>query len=373
MAYRAATCWSPGFFTKNKSMTINKIFALAFCALVAFGCKKNELRNPAETGGGGTTPATPRPASIGYVGDTADTKPTVKSGVVMMGGGADVDAAIRWMIDRSGGGNAVIIRATGTDAYNSYMKGLGTLQSVETLLINSRDLANNATVAQIIKNAELLFIAGGDQSDYTNYWKGTKTADAINYLLTEKKAPVGGTSAGCAILGQLYYSGENGSVTSAEAIANPYRSTVTLYKDDFLKANFLQNVITDQHYITRTRQGRNRVFLARSIKDWGIYAKGISMDERSAVCMDENGNAKVIGSGKAYFLTTQTGKAPETCELGKPLVWQSELKAVKAYEITGTSAGAGNFSISDFDATKATGGKWYWWWVEGGEWKFSDM
>jgi cyanophycinase len=354
-------------------MIKSTILSLAFCFLAMAACKKSELRNPAETGGGTNPPTVKRPASIGFVGDIADVKPAVKSGVVMMGGGADVDAAIRWMIDRSGGGNAVVIRATGTDAYNSYIKGLGSLQSVETLLINSRELANDAAVAETIKNAELLFIAGGDQSDYTNFWKGTKTAEAINYLLTEKKAPVGGTSAGCAILGHMYYTGENGSVTSSEALANPYRNTVTLYKDDFLKANFLKNVITDQHYLTRTRQGRNMVFLARAIKDWGIYANGISMDERSAVCMDENGNAKVIGTGKAYFLNTQAGKAPETCEMGKPLVWQSELKAVKAYEITGTTAGAGNFSVSDFDAAKATGGKWYWWWVEGGEWKSASM
>jgi hypothetical protein len=35
-----------------------------------------------------------------------------------MGGGTDVDAAFQWMCQRSGGGDFLVIRATGTDAYN---------------------------------------------------------------------------------------------------------------------------------------------------------------------------------------------------------------------------------------------------------------
>jgi len=337
-------------------------------ACMALSCSKNSTPGNPAAGGGGTTPPVARPSSLGFVGDSADVSTTAKAGIVLMGGGSDVDAAFKWMIDRSGGGNAVIIRATGTDAYNPYVKALGSLKSVETLLINSRDLANNATVAQIIKNAELLFIAGGDQSDYVNYWRGTKTDEAINYLLNTKKVPVGGTSAGCAIMGQLYYSGENGSVTSPEALANPYANTVTLYKNDFLKAGFLQNIITDQHYLARSRQGRNLTFLARIIKDWSIYPKGISMDEGTAVAIDEAGTAKVFGSSKAYFLATENTKAPEKCEAGVKLQWNAAGKAVKVYLVNGSSTGNGSFSISDFDATKATGGTWYWWSVDNGVW-----
>ncbi|MDB5063455.1 MAG: hypothetical protein JWP67_3298, partial [Mucilaginibacter sp.] len=185
-----------------------------------------------------------RPASLGIIGDTADVKTSTQGGVVMMGGGKDVDAAFKWMISRSGGGDVVIIRASGTSAYNPYINGLEKVNSVETLKIDSRELANNDTVAHIIRNAEMLFIAGGDQSNYMKYWKGTKTMDAINYLLNTKHAPVGGTSAGCAILGGIYYSAEGGSLTADSALANPYSKLVTLYNNDFLHAPFLQNVVT---------------------------------------------------------------------------------------------------------------------------------
>lgn len=354
----------------------SKLFFAVLISFVVVSCSKETPRNPAETGGGGGTPppvVVPHPASIGFVGDTTDVTATVTGGIVLMGGGADVDAAIKWMIDRSGGGNAVVIRATGTDAYNSYIKGLGSLNSVETLLINSRTLANDEGVARVIRNAELLFIAGGDQSDYMNFWRDTKTSEAINYLLNTKKAPVGGTSAGAAILGKMYYSGENGSVTSAEALANPYRSTVTMYKNDFLNPPFLENVVTDQHYLTRTRQGRHMVFLARAIKDWNIYPKGIAMDERTAVCIDAAGTAKVFGSSKAYFLATDATKAPEQVATGLPLNWATGNEAVKVYEVQGSSAGSGNFSVTDFDAAKATGGTWHWWWVSNGTFNQSPI
>src|SRR4029078_7167034 len=103
------------------------------------------------------------------------------------------------------------IRATGTDAYNPYIYGLGTVDSVETLIITSRTGAADPFVVNKIRNAEALFIAGGDQSDYINLWKGTPVADAINYVANVKKAPVGGTSAGLAVLSQFIYAGQLGS------------------------------------------------------------------------------------------------------------------------------------------------------------------
>src|SRR5690606_41635423 len=91
--------------------------------------------------------------------------------------------------NRSGGGDVVIIRASGTDAYNAYVNKLGKVNSVETLKIDSRKLADDERVARIIRNAEMLFIAGGDQADYVGYGKDAKTMQAIDYLLTEKKVP----------------------------------------------------------------------------------------------------------------------------------------------------------------------------------------
>ena len=306
-----------------------------------------------------------RTASLGITGDTADVMATTRGGVALFGGGGDVPGAFQWMIARSGGGDVVVIRASGSYLYNHTIDSLGKVNSVETLLIDSREIANNDTVAQIIRNAEMLFITGGDQSNYMRFWRDTKTEDAINYLLKAKKVPVGGSSAGCAILTGFYYSGENASARST-VLSNPYDSAVTLYNNDFLRPPFLATVISDQHYVARNRQGRHVTFMGRIITDWKIFPKGIAPDEKTAVCIDETGMAKVMGTGNAYFLSTDPSKPPEVCRPGIPLNWVAQKRAIRVYEIKGTPNGNGRFSVSDFLPSKANGGVWQWWWVEDG-------
>jgi cyanophycinase-like exopeptidase len=309
-----------------------------------------------------------RTASLGITGDTADVVTSTRGGVALIGGGGDVPGAFRWMIDRSGGGNVVVLRASSNYLYNRTIDSLGNVSSVETLLIDSREKADDPAVARVIRNAEMLFISGGDQSNYMNFWRNTKTSDAINYLLNEKKVPVGGTSAGCAVLTGMYYSGETGSAT-AKALLNPYDTLVTIYNNDFLQPPFLHDVISDQHYVARKRQGRHMAFMARIIADWKVFPKGIAPDERTAVCIDEKGNAQVYGEGKAYFLITSDKHAPEQCEPGKPVEWLGDKEAVSVYELQGAENGNGHFSVADFDPAKAEGGQWYFWWVENGNLK----
>lgn len=339
-----------------------KFVSYLFFSAVALGaCEKTSSKNPFEPGAPPpTTPAVSRPGSIGIMGDTADVQTTTKGGLVIMGGSTDVDAAFQWMLSRAGGGDVVILRATGTDAYNSYVKALGKANSVETFKIDSRQLADNPELVRIVKNAEMLFIAGGDQSDYTNYWKGTKLMDAINYLLNVKKVPVGGTSAGAAILGNYYFSGEKGTVTSASALANPYSGDVTLYQSDFLQAPFLQNVITDQHFSQRERQGRTLVFLARIMKDWNKTPYAIAVDEKTAVCINNAGMAEVLGSNEAFFIKTSTSKPPEILQQNKPVTWNQNGEALEVYAVSAEATG-NQFNVQSFEPANNIGLKSFWW------------
>jgi cyanophycinase-like exopeptidase len=343
----------------NLSTLMKRTLTIIFTALSLYA-QAQSIRETRQISG--------RAASLGLTGDTADVITKTRGGVALVGGGGDVPGAFKWMIDRSGGGNVVVIRASGDYLYNRTIDSLGRVASVETLRIDSREVANDPAVARVIRNAEMLFISGGDQSNYMNFWRGTKTAAAINYLLNEKKVPVGGTSAGCAVLTGFYYSGETGSAT-AEALKNPYDTLVTLYNNDFLQPPFLRNVISDQHYVARKRQGRHMAFLARIITDWNVFPKGIAPDERTAVCIDEKGNARVFGEGKAYFLITDQKHAPEQCAPGKAVEWAGNREAVNVYEIQGGPDGSGYFSVADFNPAKAKGGKWYYWWVENGNLK----
>lgn len=344
---------------------MKKIYILLAAVLLISCDKKWDPNNPFRPDAPQAEPAEARPASIGIVGDIADVTTTTKAGIVVMGGGSDVAAAFQWMISRSGGGDVVIIRATGTDAYNAYVKNLGAVNSVETLKIDSRKLADDERVATIIRNAEMLFIAGGDQSDYINYWKDTKVMAAINYLINEKKVPVGGTSAGAAILGNYYFTGERGTLESSDALANPYTTRVTLGKEDFLKLPFLQNLITDQHFSQRTRQGRMMAFLGRIMKDWTKVPVGIAVDEATAVCIDETGMANIVGTNKAFFLKTATAKTPETFTANTPVTWSNSSQAVQVDVISGVATG-NKYNVVSFAPESTAGLEKYWWSVNAG-------
>ena len=239
------------------------------------------------------------------VGNAPDAQqsPTLSPGLVLMGGGTDVDAAFQWMCQRAGGGDFVVIRTSGTDAYNPYIQQLcPQMDSVETIIITTVEGANSAYVSSHIQNAEALWIAGGDQSTYVNLWRGTAVQTGVNHLLNSKLAPVGGTSAGLAVLSQFIYTGERGSVTSSQALADPFHRYVTLDRDLFQSA-LGTNKLYDSHFVTRDRMGRSLAFLARIVNNgWSTQPRGIGVDERTAILVTPNGAATMVGTGAAYFL-----------------------------------------------------------------------
>lgn len=297
-------------------------------------------------------------------GSAADIVSLTSGGLLLMGGGVDVDAAIRWFLQRAGGGDVVVLRSSGADGYNSYMFNMVPVNSVETIIIDSRSKASLPAVVDKIRKAEALFIAGGDQGNYVNFWKDTPLEDAINYLINTKNVTVGGTSAGLAILGKAYYSAATGSVTSAEALGNPYHRYVSLGSNDFINAPLLANTITDSHYGQRTRQGRHISFMARLMKDFGFSTtvKGIGVDEQTAVCVDTLGIGKVYGINNAYFLRN-TGQGAETCLSGQPLTWNRGMQAVSTYRILGNLSGNGTVNLSNWSFSGGTG---YFYYVNNG-------
>jgi cyanophycinase len=287
-------------------------------------------------------------ALFGYksymTGNAANVSTPTSFGICMMGGGTDVDAAIQWMISKSGGGDFVVIRCTGADGYNDYIYSqLGGVDSVQTLVLSKKDSSNSYVNTQI-RNAEALFIAGGDQSDYWNNWKGTAIEDSIHALVA-KGVPIGGTSAGHAVLGYFVYAAlTRTSVTSSEALANPYDSDITLGQD-FLRLPKLEQVITDSHFVTRDRMGRLVTFLARILQDsWTNQAYGIGVDEMTAVCMEASGACTIKGSGAAYFL--RTPGMPQYCVSGQPLTFTG----IPTYKV----AGAGTFNIATWTGSGGT-------------------
>lgn len=289
---------------------------------------------------------------IFYVtGNKKDKTTAHQTGLVLAGGGTDVDAAMKWMLSRAAGGDVVVLRASGGDGYNDYFfSQLGvSVNSVTSIVIDSKDKAQKDSVYRTICRAEVLFIAGGDQGKYVEYWRDTKVHEALKYLIETKKATLGGTSAGMAVLAQICYTGENESVTSDEALRNPYHPRVTLV-NNFLRHPLMASTVTDTHFSQRNRMGRLLTFMARMSKEWKLTARGIACDEKTAVCIDEKGVGIVFG-GKAFFVR-QTGGAPEICEANTPL----SFGGLRCYEVGGNLSGANTFNLLTWE--EGNGGVW---------------
>lgn len=296
---------------------------------------------------------------------------------VLMGGGPDVDAAFRWLIQRAGitpasGGRFVVIRATGTDAYNPYIlysdealttsvqvadqwvggASLG-LTSVETLVIPSVKAANSAAVNAIVANANVVFIAGGDQSHYIRFWKGTALEQTLKTLM-HKNVPIGGTSAGLAVLGQFDYSALYKSATSELSMLDPYYKDITFdpsplsLSGGFIAPPALESLIFDSHFDSRDRMGRLVTFVSRIVAPTvtpggalgcggGVLpasssgnktARGIGIGVETALLVQGNGDGRPITASRVTNTSTTTESAiyfvrpsvpPTVCKPRTPL------------------------------------------------------
>jgi cyanophycinase len=235
---------------------------------------------------------------------------------VLLGGHGDVDEATRIFCDHSGGGDIVVLRASEAEEYNSEFHDACPGNSVTTLVITSRAGAGAPLVAEKLRAAHAIFISGGDQSNYVRYWTHTPMQEIINSAMA-RGVPIGGISAGLAVQGEFVFSSMIDTITSPEALANPYEPLMTLSRD-FLAEPGMKSIITDSHFSQRERMGRSIAFMSRIVQDgWASSVHGIGIDETTAVVLDPSGHAKVLGKGAAYFMTLD--HKPEVCAYKKPL------------------------------------------------------
>jgi len=267
--------------------------------------------------------ANPAAAKWKYLrsGNAADAVVTPKGGFALMGGGGHQEEAFQFLCDRANGGDFLVLRASGDDDYikqvNDEMLKTCPLNSAATILFTDRDEdADDPKIVDIIAHAESIFFAGGDQSNYVRFWQDTPIEKALNDHIAAGK-PIGGSSAGLAILGEFSFSSMIDTIHSPEALANPYGNEVTLTRD-FLKIPLLADVITDTHFVKRDRMGRLLVFLSRILQDdWAPRARGIALEENASFLLELDGTGVVAGVGPAYFL--ETSAKPTQCAYRKPL------------------------------------------------------
>jgi cyanophycinase len=181
------------------------------------------------------------------------------------------------------------------------------------------------------------------------FWKGTPVEEAINFVAA-KPAPIGGTSAGMAVLGEFVYSAMLDSTTAESALADPYYEGITLERD-FLRLPGMANLITDQHLQERDRIGRTLAFMARLLQDgWTTDARAIAADRETAVHLDPATSMATVHATKdhetPYVYFMRSGAAPQQCVAGEPLV----IRDVEVYRL-GTT---GSFDVANWKGTGGT-------------------
>ncbi len=173
-----------------------------------------------------------------------------------------------------------------------------------------------------IRGADGIFLAGGDQSNYIRYWKGTPVQQALNAHVQANR-PVGGSSAGLAILGHYSYPCLDGiSLESKVALADPFNSSVMM-EDDFMHFRGLEQVITDSHFGAQPA-GRSIVFLARlNAGKPAAVIFGLGIDEKTALLVDGTGTARLAaGSAGSAWLVRPTEPAGVLAR-GQPLTMKA--------------------------------------------------
>ncbi|WP_231757621.1 Type 1 glutamine amidotransferase-like domain-containing protein [Microbulbifer elongatus] len=253
-----------------------------------------------------------------------------QGGLLVMGGGTDVDAAFtRRVAPKLGGGDVVVLRTSGSDGYNDYLKNLLNADSVETLMVDRVQYANDPYVEWAVRSAEFVWIAGGDQSDYLNQWQGTALQQALDDVIA-RGAVLGGTSAGAAVQSEHIYDPDGVlGAYSAEAVSDLCHEYINI-SSNFLTTPVMQSVIVDTHFAERDRMGRLMAFMA------GLPAgiSGIGVDEATSIYFTEDGNGVVDGNGHVYVLRegAQTSRTQAVC--GQPVIYEDVVR----------------YKLSEFDA-----------------------
>jgi cyanophycinase len=252
-------------------------------------------------------------------GNAEDSTAAPRGGFALMGGG-EQDAAFKALCERANGGDFLILRANTEDYYaqkvDEEIRAMCPLNSAATIVFDDRENSDDPKIPEIIDHAEVIFIAGGDQSNYVRFWQDTPVQDALNRHIAAGK-PIGGSSAGLAVLGEFSFASIIDTIHSPEALKDPYGNKVTISRE-FLRIPLLAGIITDTHFAKRDRMGRLLVFLARIVQDgWSAHPRAIAVEEAAAVIVEPDGQAKVIGNGPAYFITI--GEPPKVCRKNVPL------------------------------------------------------
>jgi len=185
-----------------------------------------------------------------------------KGHLVIIGGGAAADEIRRQTLELAGGPEArviVIPHASGNPLSGERSRQLW--QEAGALYASVLDLTDPAKAVDEINSANLIFFLGGSQTKLMKALAGTPVPEAILQRFRDG-AVISGTSAGAAVMSRVMIAGVDRTRTPQVA------EGLGLWPD----------VIVDQHFLRRRREGR-----LRSVVLTHPDLIGVGIDEATAV------------------------------------------------------------------------------------------
>lgn len=297
-------------------------------------------------------------------GELSQEPVSAKPALLLSGGAdgksADEKPATQWLLSQAPKGDYLVIRSGGVGKQAKWICNnfAEYVNSASEISIDSAQDANLPAVIELIKRSEIIWIAGGDQTRYSRFFKSSLLADVLNVHMKNK--PIGGTSAGMAILGGYYYAPKNEAVIGSQLLNNPFHvNSQDLFHGDLLNHPFLKNVFNETHVDRKisgeTRHSRVFGMLAR-MSQTDQQAKAIALYEGSFVAINELGKGKVFGK-QALFL--QALSQPERLLEQQALVWNHQGKAVRVFSIPGTPEGNGEIDFKKWEFNSIKPSYWY--------------
>jgi cyanophycinase len=220
--------------------------------------------------------------------------------LLVIGGGERPPDAIKKFVEWSGGAKSkilVITWASGVpdESYDSLEKAFQSSNAglVEHAPVRPLDAEKRVKFVEQLNSASGVFFSGGDQNRIMDVLADEGLLQMIKSKYNSG-TPVGGTSAGAAVISDPMMTGEaNLKVLDGTKVG--VRKGLGL----------LPNVIFDQHFVVRQRH--NRLF---GLIIANPRMLGIGIDEDTSVLIEDNRRLKVVGKTHVMFVNSKKGVQP---------------------------------------------------------------
>lgn len=171
------------------------------------------------------------------------------------------------------------------EEYRRVFQELG-VRDIQQLDVRRREDLLTSPRLELLAGAKVVFFAGGDQLKITSRFDGTPLSDSLRELY-RNGATIAGTSSGASVVSDVMMIAGEGD--ASQEVSGSLRLAPGL--------GLITGMIIDQHFAQRGRMGRLVAAVARNPR-----VLGIGIDEDTALLIEREESAVVMGSGAVYFL-----------------------------------------------------------------------